>query len=185
MRTNTSVGLVELLHEHAYTFGSADNVRQYRFERNLTDRRRPCSAHGVVLDGVPLAIFGAGGGATGVHDRSLASVQDLLYLAVGDSVVCMRLEPFLFKWALQTDSATCFGVYFEERTGALISHGELDIVRFSAEGSILWRASGADIFSGDFSLQPGFIEAVDWNGRVYRFNYDEGRDLVQPKEKLT
>lgn len=48
--------------------------------------------------------------------------------------------------------ATCLGVYFEGRTGALISHGELEIARFSAEGAILWRRPGADIFTGAFAL---------------------------------
>lgn len=176
MRINTSVGLVELLNEPAYTFGSADNAREYRLERNLTDLRRPFSIHGIMLDGDPLAIFGAGGGATSVHDGSLAYVQNSLYLAVGNQVVCVQLKPLLFKWALETDAATCLGVYFEGRAGALISHGELEIVRFSAEGTILWRRPGADIFTGAFSLKPDFIEAVDWSGRVYRFNYDDGKE---------
>jgi hypothetical protein len=85
VRVNTNMGMVELCSERGYTFGSADNARKYRFERNFTDSRRPSSIHGVILDGDPLAIFGAGGGLSGVHDGSMAYVQDLLYLAVGDS----------------------------------------------------------------------------------------------------
>jgi hypothetical protein len=182
VRVNTNAGVVELCSEHGYTFGSADNVRKYRFERNFTDSRRPSSIHGVILDGDPLAIFGAGGGPSGVHDGSLAYIHNLLYLAVGDSVVCVQLKPFLFKWALKTDPATCFGVHFQERNGALISHGELEVVRFSAEGDILWRASGEDIFSGAFSLKADFIEAVDWNGRVYHFNYQDGNEHPTPQK---
>jgi hypothetical protein len=181
-RIETNAGLVELRNEDAYTFGSADNVREYRFVRNFTDHSRPFSICGVLLDGDPLAIFGAGGGPTSVHEGSLAYVQDLLYLAVGDSVVCVQLKPFLFKWALKTDSATCFGVHLEERNGALISHGELEVVRFSAQGSILWSASGADIFTGAFSLKPDFIEAVDWNGRVHRLNYHDGMESLVPRQ---
>ena len=64
---------------------------------------------------------------------------------------------------------------FEEQNRAFISHGELSIVRFSAEGGILWRATGADIFTGNFSLKPDFIEAVDWSDRVYRFSYLDGK----------
>ena len=181
MRFNTSAGVVELCSEHGYTFCSADNVRKYRFERNFTDNRRPSSIHGVILDGDPLAIFGAGGGLSGVHDSSLVYIHNLLYLAVGDLVVCVQLKPFLFKWALKTDPATCFGVHLQERNGALISHGELEVVRFSVEGDILWRASGKDIFTGAFSLKPHFIEAVDWSGRVYHFNYQDGNEHPTPQ----
>jgi hypothetical protein len=173
--------LVELCSEPACTFGSADNVRKYCFERNFTDSRRPSSIHGVILDGDPLVIFGASGGVSSVHVGSLAYVQKLLYLAAGDSVACVQLKPFLFKWALKTDTATCFGVHFQERTGALVSHGELEVVRFSAEGSILWRTSGVDIFTGAFSLQHDCIEAVDWNGRVYHVNYHDGKEPFPQK----
>jgi hypothetical protein len=174
IRVDTNVGTVELLNERTYTFGSTDNLRKYPYERNLTGSSRPYSIHGIVLDGDPLIVVGAGGGPTVVHGRSLAYVRDLLYLAVGDSVVCVELRPFRFRWLLQTDSATCFGVYFEERNRALISHGELEIARFSEEGIILWRTSGEDIFSGRFTPKSEFIEAVDWNGRIYHLNYHDG-----------
>jgi hypothetical protein len=180
VRTDTNVGVVELLNERAYTFDSADNARKYHFARNFAEGSRPYSVHGIVLDGEPLAVFGAGGGPSGVHECSLAYVSNSLYLAVGDSVVCVELKPFLFKWVLKTDEATCFGVHFEERRAALISHGELEIARFSADGNILWRASGADIFTGAFSLKLEFIEAADWNGRVYRFKYRDGSDYERP-----
>ncbi len=182
VHANTDAGTVELRNEPAYTFGSADNTRKYRFEWNFTDNRRPSSIHGVVIDGDPLAIFGAGGGASGVHERSLAYTQNVLYVAVGDSVVCLQPKPFLFKWVLKADPATCFGVHFEECNRALISHGELEIVRFSAEGGILWSASGADIFTGAFCLKHDFIEAVDWNGRVYRLSYHDGKERSVPAE---
>jgi hypothetical protein len=65
-------------------------------------------------------------------------------------------------------------VWHEERQGALISHGELQIARFSEDGRILWEAGGADIFSGPFHLLPEHIEAVDWNGWVYRISYLDG-----------
>jgi hypothetical protein len=178
VRINTDVGVIELVNEPTYSFGSADNVRGYRFARNLAEDSRPSSIHGIALDGEPLAVFGRGGGCSVVHAHSLAYVRGLLYVAVGDCVVCVELKPFAFKWVLQTDPATCFGVYFEERHGALISHGELEIVRFSPEGTMIWRASGADIFSGPLSLMPHCIEAVDWNGHMYRFSYVDGEQCA-------
>jgi hypothetical protein len=175
IRINTAAGAVELRNEPTYTFRSADNAIKYRFERNFTESQRPSSIHGVVIDGDPLVIFGAGGAASGVHECSLAYTPNVLYVAVGDSVACLEPKPFLFRWVLKTDPAACFGVHFEEQNRAFISHGELSIVRFSAEGGILWRATGADIFTGNFSLKPDFIEAVDWSDRVYRFSYLDGK----------
>jgi hypothetical protein len=71
VRTDTNVGVVELLNERGYTFDSPDNARKYRFARNFADNSGPTSIHGIVLDGEPLAVFGTGGGASGVHECSL------------------------------------------------------------------------------------------------------------------
>jgi hypothetical protein len=119
-------------------------------------------------------VLGRGGGQSGVHAHSLAYVDSLLYVAVGDGVACIRPRPFELRWSIQTDWATCFGVHHEGRKGALISHGELQIARFSEDGRILWEAGGADIFSAPFQLLPEHIEAVDWNGWVYRISYLDG-----------
>src|SRR5262249_7494932 len=138
----------------------------------------PMSIHGLVLDGSPIAVFGRGGGPTAVHECSLICVEGLLYLAIGDCVVFVAPDPFSFQWMLETDTGTCFGVHFSEQHRALISHGELEVSRFSSDGNLLWSVSGADIFTGDFSLHPAYIEAVDWNGKIYRFSYDDGSLLV-------
>jgi hypothetical protein len=177
MKLNTDFGLIDIVNERAYTFGSADNVRTYVFEKNLSKEARPTSIHGIILDTKPLAVFGAGG-ASGVHDRSAILVKDRLYLAVGDQVVCISPKPFQFNWAVQTDPAACFGVYFEPKHTALISHGELEISRFSEHGKILWSVSGADIFSEGFELLPICIKAIDFNGQIYCFSYENGKDIV-------
>jgi outer membrane protein assembly factor BamB len=176
VRIETDAGTIELVDEPGYSFGPAD-TRSYRFAGDFSGASRASSIHGVLLDGEPLAVLGRGGGATGVHERSLAYVDGLLYVAVGDGVACLEPRPCALKWCIQTDPATCFGVYFANRHKALISHGELEIARFGADGRILWQASGADIFTGPFRCLPELIEAVDWNGRVYRFDYADGRLL--------
>jgi hypothetical protein len=48
---DTDVGVIELVNEPTCSFGSADNVRSYRFARNLAEDSRPSSIHGVALDG--------------------------------------------------------------------------------------------------------------------------------------
>jgi len=177
MRLASPAGFIELIDEPTYSFGSADNVRTYPLERNLASGSHAGSTLGVLLDGVPVAVFANGGGASGIHEHSAAFVDGLLYVAVGDSVVCLSVSPIDVKWSLQVDPATCFGVHFDHAHGAFISHGELEIARFSAAGELLWNSSGADVFSEGFTLRSDCIEAVDFEHRTYRFRYEDGRML--------
>jgi hypothetical protein len=179
---NTPLGIVSVVDEPAYTSWVSDNNLRtsgtYPFIKNLEPQYQPSSAHGVWVNGVPLALFAAGGGASGVHPRSCIYVDELIYLAVGDHVVCMRPFPFEYQWALQVDAATCFGVHFNEVHKAFIAHGELEITRFSPAGAIMWQSSGADIFSEACKLMPDYVEALDFNGLTYRFNYSDGRQYA-------
>jgi hypothetical protein len=165
---------IEILDEPAYTFGSSDHPRRYRFELDLSGDYRQSSVHGVVIDGQPVAVFGACGGATRPHPNALLERGNRCYLAVGPFVVCFDAKPFKHHWALAVDQATCFGVHCCMDSGALVSHGELEISRFTESGDILWSAAGADIFSEGFRLRAGIAEAIDFNGRIYRFALSDG-----------
>lgn len=175
MILRTELGDVSVINEPTYTFGSSDNVRSYPFEKNLDSESSPVSVHSVFLNENPIAVFGATGGASGVHEHSAVFHNGRLYLAVSDSVVCLVLQPFEFKWALCIDTATCFGVHVHEPTGSLISHGELEITRFTENGEILWQSSGRDIFTGSLVLGEESVAVTDFNGDQYRFRYSDGR----------
>src|ERR1700730_11235427 len=80
---------LELINEPTYTPGSADNVRSYAREYDFTDAAyRPSSRHGLVLreGGVvrQSCILLAGGGASGVHEHSIAIVDNTCFVAVGE-----------------------------------------------------------------------------------------------------
>ena len=170
---------IEILNEIGYSFQSADNPRAYPFELNLAGKgERPSSVHGVLIDGSPVAIFGTSGGATGVHEHSLLSLERIHYLAVGPFVVSFADAPFQLRWCLKVDFATCFGVHFHEPSGALISHGELEVCRFSQSGKVIWSAGGADIFTGNLEILPEQVHVTDFNGRVYCFSYESGSERV-------
>jgi hypothetical protein len=77
-------------------------------------------------------------------------------------------------WSTKVDLATCFGIHFHMPTDTIVSHGELEIARLSDDGVVLWRESGADIFSEGFELLPDGIEVVDFEKRTYRFRYEDG-----------
>jgi len=177
MDLHTEYGLIKVVNDPNYSFNSTDNARRYALEIRLT-ADSISSIHGVYLNGDGIAVIGAGGGCSAVHEHSALEIDDKLYLAVGDSVVCLSLEsPRRLLWSVQTDMATCFGIHWAEQQRALISHGELEISRLSTEGVIAWQTSGADIFSEGFRLLSDYVETIDFNGAVYRIDYVTGEFL--------
>lgn len=70
MNLNGSFGELTIINELNYSFNSVDNARTYLLEKNLSNECVPISGHGVLQNGQPLAVFGASGGATGVHSHS-------------------------------------------------------------------------------------------------------------------
>lgn len=174
MQIQTPAGTLILINEPVYSFGSADNSRQYPIELLLDDEYSPSSVHGILLDGNPLVVLGDAGGCTGVHKHSVVLYNEAVYVAVGRHVTKLVLFPFSVAWSLQVDDATCFGVHANVERNALLSHGELGICRFSEIGEILWSVLGADIFSEGFSLHQDHVEAVDFNHNIYKFGYEDG-----------
>lgn len=171
--TNPSVRLVD---EACYTFGSADNPRRYPVEVDLAEGFRPLSVHGLLVGEVPAIVVGSAGSG-GVHEDSLLRLGDVVYFVVGRHVCRFSLGMDRLDWALATDECACFGIHHCPVHDCLISHGELAICRFSPDGKILWSAGGADIFSERFALHDDCIEAVDFNGRRYRFDHATGRPM--------
>jgi hypothetical protein len=173
---------LDLINEPTCTPGSADNVRSYAREYNFTDASSsPSSRHGLVLrdDGVvrQSCILLAGGGASGVHEHSLAIVNNACFLAVGDTLCALALPSFELLWHRQVDHATCFGVYFSANPYCLISHGELEIARVSLSGEVVWSSSGADIFSEGIKVFPDYVEAVDFNQNIYKIDITNGTSI--------
>jgi hypothetical protein len=179
MRMDTDVGLIELVDEPLQLIdepsNSSGHLKKYPFAKDLAPGSWS-SVHGLWLNGEAIAVFSNSGGPTTVTANSAVYLDGLLYLAVGKSVACVRPRPFEYKWSLQVDQGSCWGIHFDRTHQALISHGELEIARFSTSGMLLWSCAGEDIFT-EVSLLPQFIEAIDWNGKGYRFTYDGGRSV--------
>lgn len=170
--TPAEASRIQMIDEHAYTFGSADNVRRYAIEVDLTGGYGAVSVHGLIVDKKPALVVADSAGASRVHPHSLLVLDSSVYLAVGQHVVRFtpgREQP---DWILQMDEATCFGVHYNARHDALVSHGELAVSRFTRDGKILWSAGGGDVFSEGFEMREDCIETKDFGHRVYRFDYD-------------
>lgn len=173
---------VEITNEPTYSFGSTDNDRCYEHEHLLgCSRHHVTSRHAIRCfkddQEVGSTILGAGGGASGVHSRSVVVVDDRCFVAVGPFAVALQLPSLTLLWSSEVDSATCFGLYVSSDGKALLSHGELEVARVSFGGEILWQASGADIFSEGLVVDHGVVRVVDFNGRSYVIDETTGREL--------
>jgi hypothetical protein len=161
---------------------SMDNLRSADGELIIGEaEHRPSSRHRItVADGEEILaskVLLAAGGASGIHPNSAIVRGNKCFIAVGPFICSLELPSLRLEWFTAVDSATCFGVYDAPMIESLISHGELKIARVTYSGDIIWSVGGADIFSEGFKLHPGYAEAVDFNGRHYKFDLQTGREL--------
>jgi hypothetical protein len=145
----------------------------------LGDREvRSSSRHCVTVsrDGKPIAsrMLIASGGATVVHAHSAFVRDDRCFVAIGPYVCSLQIPSLEPIWTTQADEASCFGVYHAPQYEGIVSHGELSIARLSYDGDVVWSAGGADIFTNGFALQEHHAEAIDFEGRRYRFLLTSG-----------
>ena len=172
--------VLELINEPTFTPGSADNARSYTHELVFAEPGVSTSRHGIVCRvsnrELGSAIILTGGGASGVHASSMIARRRRCYVAVGDHVVCMQIPDFELLWKTKADNATVFGVYFSPDGDGIVVHGELEISMLTVDGERLWSRSGADIFSGEFTVTETHAEVEDWEKRRYRFRLMDGKD---------
>ena len=170
---------VSLIDEPAYGKDSMDNVRGYRSELYRRDANEACCAHGVIIGDIEspeisTIILGTGG-ATGVHQNSIAHIENICFIAAGDSVFALEVLSLKMLWCKKVDTATCFGVFWVAKQKCLITWGEVFVCRFSMDGNKVWETSGADIFTQGFELAGDAIEIIDFNNDKYRIDIRSGK----------
>ncbi len=170
---------IKIINDFTYTLGSSDNLRSYSKEYILADERVVTSRHGIITrttdDQDKTIIILAGGGASGVHERSVILLDKLLFVAVGDLLCCIELPSMELQWHSKVDTATCFGVYYSKKYRCIITHGECEISRVKLTGEVDWSVSGKDIFSESFSLFQDHVKVVDFNKEKYRIELASGQ----------
>lgn len=176
---------IEIRNEPTYSLGSADNLRPYSHEVALDSADGgSASRHGLAVkledQEVASCIVLAKGGPTSVHERSAIIIVDRLFLAIGNQVCAFSLPSLDLVWHVETDLATCFGVVAVPDQQGLISHGEIEIGRLTLDGSVVWRQSGRDIFTGTLTLHRTWVHVTDWNGDTYRFDLATGHREHSP-----
>lgn len=166
----------------AYVPNSADNLRPAGEELIIGESEyRPSSRHRITLSHganvLASKVLLAAGGASAIHPHAAIVRGNKCFIAVGPFICSLELPTLRLEWSTCVDSATCFGVYDSPTIGGLISHGELEIARVTYSGEIIWSVGGADIFSEGFRLHERYAEAIDFNGRHYRFDLETGREF--------
>lgn len=131
-------------------------------------------------------LVSADGGGSGVHDRSLLVLDDRCYCAVGPWVVALALPGLEPLWTVQVDPSCCLGLHLlgglaPTAEAALVAHGELQVSRLTLGGELSWQQSGADIFTGPFTVAADYILAEDFGGRRYRFDLATGDVTDEPR----
>jgi len=100
------------------------------------------------------------------------------YLGIGDQLVCLSLPSLEILWNKKIDGATCFGVFISPDGHGILIHGELDISKITFTGEIIWTTSGKEIFTEGFTINEGYIVAVDFNNEKYRINITDGTNTL-------
>jgi|SRR4028118_1937097 hypothetical protein len=118
------------------------------------------------------------GGGSGVHAHSAFVRGDTCFVAVGPFVCALELPTLRLLWHTRADTATCFGIHDASGYASIISHGEIEISRLDYSGQLLWSGSGRDIFSEGFELHEHYAEAIDFEGKHYRFDLETGRSHI-------
>lgn len=173
---------LEMRNEAACVFEGAPPSIHYSREFRFQMEVRPSSCHGVVCSdnagfNASVLLY-AGGGASGVHHRSLCILGGQCFVAIGPYVVSLSLPTLEILWSTEVDSATCFGVHPTLDGRALISHGELEVSRVAPSGEILWTAGGADVFSEGMVVTKTEVQVEDFNHDRYVFDVETGERLT-------
>lgn len=170
---------IELVNETDYTPNSADNNLIY--ENIFTDENEldHSTKHGikVLLDEKKYsnALICAVGGATGIHEKSAAIVDDSILICCADKIFSLTLPNLNLNWMKKVDDATCFRI-FNTKNGIFV-HGELEASKIDKEGNIIWSVGVADILvtpdgKDEFIFNDDSIEIQDWNHTKYKVDFD-------------
>lgn len=166
----------------AFTSCSTDILQTHQHIHQLGSGSFTSSHHAVLVrhssELIASCMLTAENGATTVHDHTALTLGSNCLVAIGSCVASLNIPSLTLKWATEVDQATCFGVYYSLEHNCLISHGELEITRLSLQGKIIWKASGADIFTNGFTLHEHTVEATDFNGRKYVLDIKTGREVT-------
>ncbi len=167
---------VELIQEPLDSPENMFNAQHYKRQLDLSSGKFKTTNYGIIINGTSELLVSSDYPSS-VHEHSAIIMDQYLYLGIGNQICKINLTTTQREWNTEVDTASCFGVYYKEEQAALISHGEVTISRLTTDGEILWQASGRDIFTEGFELNPEYIEAIDFEKNKYYFDYETGHEI--------
>ena len=119
------------------------------------------------------------------REHSALIIEQTCFIAVAEFIFALELPQLIVQWKAAVDPSECFGVYVLPQADGLITHGEQDIARLAFDGTIIWSASGKDIFSNGIAIEGDHISVVDFQGERYQIDSATGEiKLRQTKNHL-
>ncbi|QKJ29622.1 hypothetical protein HQ865_07605 [Mucilaginibacter mali] len=165
--------VIEVVHDQRYTFGSADNINNYKFQYDASGTWYG-SQHGIRInkDDTELssAIVACTAGATTIHKHSFLIGDENIFICCANHVFALKIPELTLSWQLKADSATCFAIYPFKND--MLVHGELEISRIDFNGNIKWQFGARDIFAtpdgeSSFEIMDDRIYLKDFEHNIY------------------
>ncbi|QOG03947.1 hypothetical protein [Flavobacterium sp. MDT1-60] len=174
---------IEVRDEPNYIFNSVKNLRQYNkfffHEDYYQENFNTTSKHAIIIKEfeteISNAIIGEIGGATGVYDNSFIIENDKIWICVCNKIYCLEIPSLELIWQKEFDHFTNLSIYKLEKDFVL--HGELEILRITREGEIVWRFGGRDIWINpegktEFNIEDNVIRLFDFESNEYVLDFD-------------
>ena len=175
--------IIEIFEDKTYTHNSNDNINNYLFEYFSKQDEYYSSKFGIIVKKndkiISSAVISAHGGYTSLNDSNYIIEDNFIIICCGNTLFSLTLPELKLNWKIEIDEVTAFRI--EKMNNDYIIRGELAISRINKEGKIIWQKYGSDIFvtydeSFYFDIVDNNIFTISWDGRKYKFNYDDGED---------
>lgn len=151
---------------------------EYNREYNFGDKRFIEPAVGIRLftETIETAscVVIAAGNASRLTSHSAIIWKQRAVVCCGNRVFALKLPSLDIDWSTKVDAARCLGVY-SVSDRFLLTRGECYIMRLSSAGTIEWRVSGRDIFSGKFHFDERRLWVSDFEGSEYSIDLSSGK----------
>ena len=175
---------IQIFEDRTYSPKSNDNINNYSLEYFSKIDGCYNSRFGIIIkksDKILNSVIILGdGGYAGPPDNSRYIIEDnFIIICCGNTLFSISLPSFELNWTKEVDFATAFEIY--KMNDDYIIRGELTITRIDKNGEIIWQKYGSDIFvtpdsSFYFKIIGNNICTISWDGREYKFDYNNGED---------
>jgi outer membrane protein assembly factor BamB len=187
---------IEIFEDKTYEYNSNNNLNKYSFEylSEIIENDgfdNYSSKFGIVVKEnykiINSAIILASGGYAGPPGEGRYVIEDnFLIICCGDTLFSISLSELKLNWKVKIDDVTAFDI--NKMNNDYIIRGELAISRINKDGKIIWQKYGSDIFvriddKFYFEIIDNNIFTISWDGRKYKFNYDDGEDEYNKSRK--